>query len=50
MNWWEEMAFSVIVGVLKQVIKNPKSKQIELSIVQEINTLSGQALTVLSQQ
>lgn len=41
------LAVSVIVTILHQIIKNPKSVTIEVSVLQEINTLSAQALAAL---
>lgn len=47
MNWWEEIALTVIVGLLKKTIKNPGSVKVEQSVIAEIATLSQDALKAL---
>lgn len=47
MNWWEEIAISIVVGVLKATIKNPTSKRMECAVITEIADLSAQAKAAL---
>lgn len=47
MNWFEQLAFEIVVGVLHQIIRNPASKRVELSIIGDIASLANQAKTAL---
>lgn len=47
MNWLEELAFTVVIAVLNQVIKNPGSRKVECTVVAEIASLAGQAQVAL---
>lgn len=47
MDWFLEIAVSFVIGVLQRVIKNPKSVQVERSVIQHIADAANQALTAI---
>lgn len=47
MNWWEELALQVVVGLLHATIKNPGSKKIEASTINTLSELISQAKAAL---
>lgn len=48
MNWWEEIALTVVVGLLKNLIKNPVHEAKVAAAVAEIASLAQQAAAALS--
>lgn len=48
MNWWEEIVLTAVVGILHNVIKNPKSKEAVKAAVEQVAELSQQASQALN--
>lgn len=48
MNWYEELALTVVLGLLRAVIKNPNSQKVEGTVIAEIAQLSTEADTVIN--
>jgi hypothetical protein len=50
MNFWQKLllkqAISTVVAFLQSTLKNPKSLDIELSVVKEVNQYSAQILVM----
>ena len=48
MNWYEELALTVVLSLLRAVIKNPNSQKVEGAVVAEIAEVATQADTAVN--
>lgn len=48
MNWWEELAVSVVVAFLHNFIKNPTTEGKAAAVIGDIAALAGEAQAALA--